>query len=317
MVGKFSLALVIDKVFIIIILTTAGVFIDFSTPYFSKLFIERIQKGELNGVINLLAIYLTVMIIGNIFSNFKNFAGDMSAVDGTKALKLDVFKRIQDLDFAFHTNRSTGSLISAFKRGENAFWDLYDRIYGRVFTVIVGFIILVWYFARIDIRIIGIFILSAIITLFITKTLLPLNISRRHELNDKEDEISGIITDNLINYETVKLFAKENWELERLNDYLITWKKYVWKYFMTYRYIDSTLGNLINISIFLVFFMSFNLVSTKSIKLSDFVLIVSAVAMFFPQLLNMVYSIRNISQGYADIKKYLDILDEKIQVKDP
>jgi ATP-binding cassette subfamily B protein len=153
--------------------------------------------------------------------------------------------------------------------------------------------------------------------LLITKFLLPVNIKRRKEMNEKEDEISGIITDNLINYETVKLFAKEGWELNRLKEHYVTWKKYVWRYFMTYRYIDSTLGNLINISIFLVFFMSFNLVSNKTIQLSDFVLIVAAVSMFFPQLSNMVYSIRGISQGYADIKKYLDILDEEVEVKDP
>ncbi len=300
-----------------VLLTIGGVVIDFSTPYFSKLFIDKIQSNDLGNFVSLLFAYLGVMFLGNIFSNFRNFSGDVSVVDGTKALKLDVFKRIQDLDFAFHTNRSTGSLISAFRRGENAFWDLYDRIYSRVFTVLIGFIILIWYFARLDFRIIAIFIASAAITLLITRFLLPLNIKRRQELNDKEDEISGIVADNLINYETVKLFAKEGWERERLNDYLLNWKKYVWKYFMTYRYIDASLGNLINISIFLVFLMSFNLVVDKSIGLSDFVLIVSAVAMFFPQLFNMVYSIRNISQGYADIKKYIDILGQEVQVKDP
>jgi ATP-binding cassette, subfamily B, heavy metal transporter len=300
-----------------LVLTVGGVLIDFSTPYFSKLFIDKIQKGDINNVISLLVAYLGIMFVGNIISNFKNFSGDISAVDGAKTLKLDVFKRIQDLDFAFHTDRSTGSLISIFKRGENSFWDLYDRIYSRVFPVIIGFIILIWYFIKIDIRIIGIFIISAVFTLIITKLLLPVNIRRRRAVNDKEDEISGIVTDNLINYETVKLFAKEDWELNRLENELSSWKKILWKYFITYRYIDTTLGNLINLSVFLVLLMSFNLVTSKSITLSDFVLIISAVAMFFPQLFNMVYSIRNISQGYTDIKKYLDILNEQVQVKDP
>lgn len=300
-----------------IVTTTISVVIDFSTPYFSKLFIDKIQANNLNGVLSLLFLYLAIMIVGNIFGNIKNFSGDISAVDGVKKLKLDVFKQIQDLDFAYHTQRNTGSLISAFKRGENAFWDLYDRFYSRVYPVIVGFVILVWYFLRIDYRIIVVFIVSAIITLIITKTLLPLNIKRRKAVNDKEDEISGIITDNLINYETVKLFAKEDWEQNRLDKELSDWKKIIWKYFVTYRYIDTALGNLINLGVFLVLFMSFNLVSGKTIGLSDFVLIISAVSLFFPQLFNMVYSIRQISQGYADIKKYLDILDEEVQIKDP
>lgn len=300
-----------------VLLVTLGVVIDFSTPLFSKLLVEKIQNNDLKNMVSLLFLYLGIMVIGNLFANFKHFSGDVSAVDGARKLKLDVFKRIQDLDFAYHAERSTGSLISAFKRGENAFWDLYDRFYERVYPVIVSFIILIWYFARIDTHIIIIFIFSATLSLAITRTLLPVNMRKRKDVNDKEDEISGIVADNLINYETVKLFAKEDWELKRLGDELSSWKKYVWKYFITFRYIDSTLGNLINISIFLVLLMSFNLISAKTISLADFVLIISAVAMFFPQLFNMVYSFRGISQGYADIKKYIDILDTEIEVKDP
>ncbi|MEK7497957.1 MAG: ABC transporter ATP-binding protein [Patescibacteria group bacterium] len=300
-----------------ILMIIAGVVIDFATPYFSKLFIEKIQSGNFDNVVNLLFVYLGVLILGNVFSNLKNFSGDVSAVDGALTLKSDVFRRIHDLDFAFHSNRSTGSLISIFKRGENAFWDLSDKIYQRVFTVLVGFVILIWYFARLDVRIVGIFIGSSLITILITRVLLPLNIRGRQRLNDKDDEISGIVTDNLINYETVKLFANEERELNRLKINLQEWKKIVWKYFLTYRYIDTSLGNLINLSIFLVFLLSFNLVRSASIGLSDFVLIVSAVAMFFPQLFNLVYSVRNLSQGYVDIKKYVDILDLEPDVKDP
>lgn len=300
-----------------ITLTAVGVGIDFLTPYFSKLFVEKIQSNDLTNFVSLLFIYLGVMVAGNLFSNFKNFSGDVSVVNGAIKLKLDVFKRVQDLDFAFHTNKSTGSLISAFRRGDHAFWDLYDRIYERVFTVLVGLVIIFWYFARIDIRIMGIFVVSMAITLVIARVLMPVNIRRRREVNDKEDEISGIITDNLINYETVKLFAKEEWERKRLASYLSDWKDKIWKFFLTFRYIDTSLGNVINLSIFLVLLLSFNLVTGSVIKLGDFVLIVSAVGMFFPQLFNMVYSIRNISQAYTDIKKYIDLLDEKVKVKDP
>lgn len=300
-----------------VVLTAAGVAIDFVTPYFSKLFVEKIQTNDLGNFVTLLFIYLGVLFGGNILSNLRFFSGDMSVVDGSIALKLDAFKRIQDLDFAFHTNKSTGSLISIFRRGDGAFWDLYDRFYDNVFTVMVGFAILFWYFSRIDIRIVGVFIGSLAVTFLIIRFLIPLNIRRRKQLNDKEDEISGIIADNMINYETVKLFAKEGWERERLASYLKDWKKKVWGFFLTFRYIDMSLGNVINLGIFLTFFLAFMLITKSAIELGDFVLIVSAIGMFFPRLFNMVYSIRNISKSYTDIKKYIDILDEKVKVKDP
>mgnify|MGYP001587229430 FL=1 len=262
-------------------------------------------------------IYLGTLISGNLLGNLKRYSGDKSAVEGALSLKLDVLKHIHDLDFAYHTNRSTGSLISIFKRGDNAFWDLYDRIYDRILSVVVGFVILIWYFARIDPRIVGVFIGSSIITFFISKIFIPINLKRRGLMNDKEDEISGIIADNLLNYETVKLFAKEKWELNKLASYIRDLKKLIWNFLVTFRYIDTSLGTTINVSIFLVFLIAFNLVTNSAIKISDFVLIVSAVSMFFPQLFNLVYSVRNLSQGYVDIKKYVDVLDNQIEVKDP
>jgi len=170
---------------------------------------------------------------------------------------------------------------------------------------------------QIDYRFILIFVVSFVLTLVATKYLAGYNIKTREEFNEWEDEISGIITDNLINYETVKLFAREKWELERLKNTFKTWKKYLWRHFWTYRMIDMSVGSLINISIFLVLSFSVNLVSVKQIGIGDFVLIVGYVNLFFPKLFDLIYGLREISTNLADIKKYFELLDYEVEVKDP
>ena len=42
---------------------------------------------------------------------------------------------------------------------------------------------------------------------------------------EDEDHVTDIITDNLMNYETVKLFARERYEQRRLSDAFIPWQK--------------------------------------------------------------------------------------------
>ena len=44
--------------------------------------------------------------------------------------RVTIFKKVQDLDFAFHSSKSTGSLISAFKRGDGAFYSFF-----MIFTI--------------------------------------------------------------------------------------------------------------------------------------------------------------------------------------
>jgi len=297
--------------------TTLGAVANLISPYFFKLFVEGLQRQDAANLFNLILIFIGVQFAGLIFENLKFFLGDIVAVDSSMDIRTAIFKHVQDLDFAFHSGKSTGSLISAFKRGDNAFWGLFDRVTRRMWEIIVGFAVMGYFFLEIDPRFILIFAISFVLTLVATKYLAGLNIKTRYEFNEWEDKISGIITDNLINYETVKLFAQEKWELSRLRNTFKSWKKFLWRHFWTYRYIDMSVGSLINLSIFLVLSFSLKLVVNSEISVGDFILVAGFVNIFFPQLFDLIYGLREISTAYADIKKYFDLLDFDIDVRDP
>lgn len=297
--------------------TTIAFVLELLSPYFFKLFVEAIQRNDLNYLYRLIIIFTIVQFGALIFSNLKYLLGDIVSVDTAIDIRLKVFKHVQDLDFLFHSNKSTGSLISAFKRGDNAFWGLYERLNQRMLEIVIGFVVMGYFFLKIDFRFIVIFAVSFILTLIATKYLAGYNIKTREDFNKWEDEVSSIITDNLINYETVKLFAQEKWELSRLKETFKNWKRYLWRHFWTYRMIDMSVGSLINISVFLVLTFSLDLITKSQIGIGDFVLIAGYVNMFFPKLFDLIYGLREISTGYADIKKYLDLLDNEIEVKDP
>ncbi len=305
-------------VFVLFMLaTTVSIIVSFISPYFFKLFVESIESKHFESLINILLVYLGVLFIGLIFSNLKYFLGDIVSVDASIALRTYVFKYVQDLDFAFHANKSTGSLISAFKRGDHAFFGLFEKVHMQAWEIIIGFILMIVLFAHLDPRILGIFVVSFLVTLIVTRYLAVYNVRTRQEFNEWEDKVSGIITDNLINYETVKLFARENWEMNRLKDTFIKWKYYVWRHFWTYRMIDFSVGTLVNIGIFAVLFLSLNLISKGLITTGDFVLIITFIGMFFPKLFDLIYGFRDISINYADIQKYFGILSYPIQIEDP
>lgn len=297
--------------------TTLAYGLELMAPYFFKLFVETIQKNDLNHLYTLIVLFIVVQFGSLIFSNLKYLLGDVVSVDTAIDIRLKVFEHVQDLDFIFHANKSTGSLISAFKRGDNAFWGLYERLNQRLWEIIIGFFVMGYFFLKIDPRFVVIFLVSFVLTLVATKYLAGYNIKTREEFNEYEDKVSGIITDNLINFETVKLFAQEKWELARLKETFKDWKKYLWRHFWTYRMIDMSVGSLINISVFLVLVFSLDLIKTSQIGIGDFVLIAGYVNMFFPKLFDLIYGLREITTNYADIKKYLDLLTYEIEVKDP
>jgi ATP-binding cassette subfamily B protein len=299
------------------IATTFAYVFELITPYFFKLFINTLQSGNTDYLYKLILIYIATQFAGLIFGNLKYLLGDIVAVDTSIDIRRSIFKYVQELDISFHSGKSTGALISAFKRGDNAFWGLYERLNQRMWEIVIGFVVMGYFFIQIDYRFVLIFLVSFVLTLVATKYLAGKNIRTRNEFNEWEDQISGIITDNLINYETVKLFAKEKWEQNRLKNTFKTWKKFLWRHFWTYRMIDMSIGSLVNISIFLVLAFSLNLIKDGGIGIGDFVLIISYVSMFFPKLFDLIYGLREISTNLADIKKYFELLDHQIDVKDP
>lgn len=299
------------------LVTTIAFVLELLTPYFFKLFVDTLQKNDFDHLYKLILIFIAIQFGALVFSNLKYLVGDVVSVDTSIDIRTTIFKYVQDLDFSFHSGKSTGALISAFKRGDNAFWGLFERLNQRMWEIIIGFFVMGYFFLNIDYRFILIFAVSFVLTLIATKYLAGYNIRTREEFNEWEDDISGIITDNLINYETVKLFAREKWELERLKNTFKTWKKYLWRHFWTYRMIDMSVGSLVNISIFLVLSFSVNLVSVREIGIGDFVLIVGYVNLFFPKLFDLIYGLREISTNLADIKKYFELLDYEVEVKDP
>lgn len=208
------------------------------TPYFFKLFVEAIPDLNYSRLLNILLIYLAVNVASLVFDIGSSWLGDLILFDAARDARVEIFKKVQDLDFAFHTNKSTGSLISAFKRGDSAFFTLYHVIHYRFLDVFVSMAVMLYFFVNINLLIAVLIVASFIITIFVTKFLITFNVRRRSIFNKEEDNISAIIVDNMINYETVKLFSKENWEYSRLKRAFIAWKRAFWGYENSFRAID-------------------------------------------------------------------------------
>ncbi len=303
--------------FVFLILIILSSVLQSIAPYFYKLFVESITNFDVKALESILVAYILVRMAALILSTLSRWIGDILLIYGSTDARVEIFRYIHDLDFAFHSEKSTGSLISAFKRGDNAFYSLYDSIHFRIIDVIVGFVVMLAFFATIGPEVVLISIFSVVLSLLIASPLVKFNIDKRKAFNEEEDNISSIIVDNMINFETVKLFAKENWEQERLKKAFIPWTRAIWKYSNSFRLIDLSMGSLINATVFLILYFSISFVQKNKMDIGGFVLVVGFLGSFAPRIWDLIWSIRDIAKHYADIERYFGILDNQIKIKDP
>ena len=287
------------------------------TPYFYKLFVENIPTLNFDFLFRILLISVSIRFAGVILDVLAFMVGDVILFEGAKNARLKIFKHVNDLDYSFHTNKSTGSLISAFKRGDGAFFSFFHDIHARGLSVLVGFLVMLYFMIQLNLIIVFIVCISFVLTILASKFLVANNVNKRRSFNKEEDLISGIVTDNLINFETVKIFAKENWELRRLKQNFKPWTKELWTYGNSFRLIDGTMGTIINVSVFFALYSAINQAVNLRLSIPDFVLVTAFLSSFYPRLWDLVWSTRDLAKNYADIQKYFELLEHKIDVPEP
>lgn len=286
-------------------------------PFFVKWLTQSVQDGSMDQAFQLVIFFGLTLVISNILENIAYYVTDKNMVGTSNDIAKAVLTHIHNLDFAYHTNKSSGKLISLMKRGDDAFFAYYDIINRQFLNLTISFVVMFIAFARLRMDYL-LFVLCLIaITVFIAYFLIKFNIKKRKAFNDADDYVSSARVDNLVNFDTVKYFANERFEQSRFSDLLKIWNYRLQAYFFTFRYFDGIVGNLINFALVGIMFLAIRDLSAGRIVLADFLLVTTFSMTLFPKMMQLLFSLRELAKKNTDISTYLDLLDENITVSDP
>jgi ATP-binding cassette, subfamily B, heavy metal transporter len=286
-------------------------------PFFLKIFIDKIPTASFSAIVGVFIIYIVIRIITVITDVLAGRFGDRMLGPASRDMRLKYFQKINDLDFAYHLSKKTGSLISAVKRGDNAFFELHFVLHWRIGSIFINFLVMSIFFFRLNVWLLLAIVLTFGLNLLSSRKLLKKNFKARKVFVDSDDQAMDIITDNLLNYETVKLFAKEKWEHNRLYNFHDSWIKKFFTFADTFRDIDISVGILGNLGIMLTLILGLIQFRANIITVGDYIMIIGFIITFYPHLFELIYESRRLVQATIDIEKYFKILDEPILVPDP
>lgn len=287
------------------------------SPFFVKWLTQAAQNADFNQAFNLILIFAALLIGANFLENLGYFVTDKNMVKTSNNIAHSVLTHIHNLDFAYHTNKSSGKLISLMKRGDDAFFAYYDIINRQLLNLAISFAMMIFAFTALRsaylIFVGALILLTASVATFLIK----INIQKRQAFNEADDDVSSARVDNLVNFDTVKYFANEKFEQDRFAGLLKTWNKRLQDYFFTFRYFDGIVGNLINLALVGIMYLALIDLSQGQITLADFLLVSTFAMTLFPKMMHLLFSLRELAKKHTDLKTYLELLDEPIMVDDP
>ena len=288
-----------------------------SIPFIYRYLIDNFQNLTAQSFFAVVMVYGSIRIGGILFGNLSWFLAEKVQNPAEVDVKVKIFSYLQKLDFIFHTAKKSGELISKIKRGGSAFERMDSEINRELTDDLFRLIIIAGAFSMISLKITYIFVFSIATIILISTFLIKNNVKLRVRYNKEEDNISHIIADNLINYETVKYFASEKREVFNLVESFKKWTRSVWKLVMSSMWINLSVRLLSVITTIIILAMLGSDVINKKITAGDFILVMTFLMQIFPNIEKIVFRLRSIMNDYTDIKDYFAILDYPLEVKDP
>lgn len=306
LVAKYRLRMAIFKVVIVF-----GVTLETSRSYWLKMIIDSLDNREYLPLY--FGIFCFSIIGGNLISALSYHLADKVLIPLAREIREKVFQKMMELDFAYHVERNTGSLISAFRRGDGAVFNIFHNVFRELLAVMISLGVSLFLLFSVSpimaLILVGLFLINMVIIWWLIKR----NLGTRREFNKAEDRVSGVIADSMINYETVKFFAAEKRERQRLGTNFDNWVKTLWNFGMTFRIMDVTIGTVSGAGILAIMWLALS----GSFGVGDLVMVTGLITGFYWQFFNLFFRIRDIAKSTTDLEKYLEILDMETKVKDP
>ncbi|PJE64312.1 MAG: hypothetical protein COU90_02575 [Candidatus Ryanbacteria bacterium CG10_big_fil_rev_8_21_14_0_10_43_42] len=303
-----------------LMLIVAGRVFSVANPYVIKKLIDMLVDGalpNLSFIIGLIILFFIFRWGTDITGGIKDYIFAKVEVGVKRRIPLDVFEHLLSLPLDFHADQATGGVARKIARGTNSLSSLSFFFTGNILPTIIEILF-----------ILGIFLFtfpisfSIVFAVFVAVYIVyTVRITDRRqvlliEANKRDDAGSEKSVDALLNFETVKYFTNEEFEIRRYDTALGKWAEVAVESTKKGANLNMGQGFIITAGLTVLLALATREFMQGAATIGDFVLITSylnriAIPMSF---LGALY--RRIKEGLADIDAMFRLFDTENTITD-
>jgi ATP-binding cassette subfamily B protein len=303
----------------VIILLVASKLANVVVPLALKEIVDAMTKPQamLAIPVFLIAGYGLLRLFSTLFGELRDALFAKVTQRAIRRVALQVFEHLHSLSLRFHLERQTGGVSRDIERGTRGISFLLTFLLFNILPTLleiglVAAILFVKYNPWFAIITFATLLLYIAFTLIITEWRMVF----RRTMNDKDSKANTRAIDSLINYETVKYFGNEKYEVARYDEQMKDWEFSAVKNQTSLAALNAGQSIIIAIGVTLLMLLAADEVVKGNMTIGDLVLVnVFMLQLYMPlHFLGFVY--REIKNALADMEKMFRLLDANREIED-
>jgi len=289
-------------------------------PLIFKEIIDLLDQTDKSAVvipISLFLLYGALRLSGSLFNEVRDAVFARVRYRAMRRLSNKVLTHLHKLSLRYHLERRTGNVVRDLERGTSSISQILNYLVFNIVPTFAEFILVAFILlGRYEVKFALITFLTVFVYIVFTLLVTEWRMHFRHKMNSLDSESNGQAVDSLINYETVKYFSNENFEVNRYDATLSDWENAAVKSQTSMSILNFGQGAIIAVGLtFIMIYAGLGVVEGK-MSLGDLVLINTMMLQLFIPLgfLGIIY--RMLKHTLADMDMVFKLLDEDLEIKD-
>ncbi|XP_029305258.1 LOW QUALITY PROTEIN: ATP-binding cassette sub-family B member 6 [Cottoperca gobio] len=232
-------------------------------------------------------------------------------------VQVRLFGHLHSLSLRWHLSRKTGDVLRSIDRGTSSINSLLSYIVFSIFPTIADIVISIIYFITNFNAWFGL-IIFVCMALYLTLTIIitEWRTKYRRDMNLQDNNAKSKAVDSLLNFETVKYYNAESYEVSRFQDAILKYQVSEWKTQASLAFLNQTQNLIIGSGLLAGSLLCAYFVTEGKFQVGDFVLFGTYIIQLYTPLNWFGTYYRMIQNSFIDMESMFKLFEEDEEVKD-
>ncbi|CAK6962488.1 ATP-binding cassette sub-family B member 6 [Scomber scombrus] len=250
-------------------------------------------------------------------SNLRSFLWIRVQQYTNRVVQVRLFAHLHSLSLRWHLGRKTGDVLRSIDRGTSSINSLLSYIVFSIFPTIADIVISIVYFITYFNAWFGLIVFICM-ALYLTLTIIitEWRTKYRRDMNLQDNNAKSKAVDSLLNFETVKYYNAENYEVGRYEDAILKYQASEWMTQATLAFLNQTQNLIIGSGLLAGSLLCAYFVTEGKFQVGDYVLFGTYIIQLYTPLNWFGTYYRMIQNSFIDMECMFKLFEEEEEVKD-